>query len=65
LRERGAGVLADFDFASEGGEKAIVADVQPGGNLFRKLWGLDARAGSGLLSCEGVLGYCKDGDASA
>src|SRR5262249_7991803 len=29
LRERGAGVLADFDFAGERGNSAVFADVQP------------------------------------
>jgi hypothetical protein len=40
LRERCADVLPDFNFSGEGGDAAVFADVQPGGDFLGQLVGM-------------------------
>ena len=49
LRERGADVLADLDLAGVDGDRAVLADVQPGADLLRPAL---AAATARLLSAE-------------
>src|SRR5207244_4512022 len=64
LAERGADVLADLDLASEGGDLAFLADVQPGREVARQV----AEAPAGSLTrplTEGVSHGQADQDAAA
>ena len=42
LRELGANVLADLDFAGEDGDAAVFADVQPCGDVVGELFAMEA-----------------------
>jgi hypothetical protein len=57
--------LANFDLAGECCNRTVFTDVEPGRNFFRQLRRLNARAGSGFLSCKSFSGYGENRDASA
>ena len=57
--------MADFDFAGEGGDGAVIADVQPRSDFLGKFWRFNARAGSGFLKSGRVFSDGEDGDSRA
>ena len=65
LRERRADVLADLDLAGVDGDRAVLADVQPGADLLRASRRRRRRAAAGLLGARPVGRASSDDEAAA
>ena len=57
--------MADLDFAGEDGHHAVIADVQPGRNIFWLIAILISAACTGFLRGDGVWRHAENCDASA
>jgi hypothetical protein len=57
--------LPNLDFASERGHGSVFADMQPRGDIFRKLFLVEAMCGSGFLPGQRIFCHCENRNSRA